>query len=148
MPSNSGIQGLPRSFRHSSKASRLLKNSATGRISPCAAEVPGQQTLVLLGSVEERIPRKHPLREMKRVTDIVLARMGNTFDSMYSSVGRPSIPPERLLKAQLLIALYSIRSDRQFCEQLEYNLMYRWFLDMNLDEPVFDPSTFSTIARG
>jgi transposase len=106
-------------------------------------KIPGQQTLMLLGSVDERIPRKHPLRQIKKVTDTVLGRMGNVFDSMYSSVGRPSIPPERLLKAQLLIALFSIRSDRQFCEQLEYNLMYRWFLDMNLDEPVFDASTFS-----
>jgi transposase len=106
-------------------------------------KVPGQQTLVLLGSVEDRIPAKHPLRKIKKVTDTVLSRMGTTFESMYSKVGRPSIPPERLLKAQLLIALYSIRSDRQFCEQLEYNLLYRWFLDMNLDEPVFDASTFS-----
>jgi transposase len=62
---------------------------------------------------------------------------------MYSSVGRPSIPPERLLKSQILMALYTVRSDRQFCEQLDYNLLFRWFLDMNADEPTFDASSFS-----
>ena len=62
---------------------------------------------------------------------------------MYSEVGRPSIPPERLLKASLLMALYTVRSERMFCEQLDYNLLFRWFLDMNWDEPGFDHSTFS-----
>jgi len=57
---------------------------------------------------------------------------------MYAAIGRPSVPPERLLKAQLLIALFSVRSDRQFCEQLDFNLMFRWFLDMDLDEPAFE----------
>ncbi len=64
-------------------------------------------------------------------------------DGIYSQIGRPSIPPERLLKAQLLIALYSVRSGRLFCETLDYNILFRWFLDMRLDEPSFDPSTFS-----
>jgi transposase len=59
------------------------------------------------------------------------------------ATGRPSIPPERLLKAQLLIALYSVRSDRMFCEQLDYNLLFRWFLDMNADDPAFDHSSFT-----
>src|SRR5271157_4951282 len=62
---------------------------------------------------------------------------------MYSEVGRPSIPPERLLKASLLMALYTVRSERMFCEQLDYNLLFRWFLDLNWDEPAFDHSTFS-----
>jgi transposase len=62
---------------------------------------------------------------------------------MYSEVGRPSIPPERLLKASLLMALYTVRSERMFCEQLDYNLLYRWFLDMNWDEPGFDHSSFT-----
>jgi len=65
------------------------------------------------------------------------------FEEMYSEVGRPSIPPERLLKASLLMALYTVRSERMFCEQLDYNLLFRWFLDLNWDEPSFDHSTFS-----
>jgi transposase len=70
------------------------------------------------------------LRRIKAMADEILADMSSTFDAMYSSIGRPSIPPERLLKSQILIALYSVRSDRQFCEQLDYNLLFRWFLDM------------------
>jgi transposase len=77
------------------------------------------------------------------MADEVLASMSRTFSRMYSKVGRPSIPPERLLKAQILIALYSVRSDRMFCEQLDYNLLFRWFLDMNMDERSFDHSSFT-----
>ena len=76
------------------------------------------------------------------MADEILAGLTKTFDAMYSAVGRPSIPPERR-KSQILIALYSVRSDRQFCEQLDYNLLFRWFLDMNADEPTFDASSFS-----
>jgi len=65
------------------------------------------------------------------------------FDQMYSAMGRPSLPPERLLKASLLMAFYSVRSERLFCEQLDYNLMFRWFLDLNMIEESFDHSTFS-----
>src|ERR1700704_7026874 len=68
-------------------------------------------------------------------------------DALYSSTGRPSIAPERLLKGQLLIALYSIRSDRALCEQLDYNLLYRWFLDLSLDEPGLDQSNFSRLRE-
>jgi transposase len=77
------------------------------------------------------------------MADGVLAELSPTFDEMYSRVGRPSIPPERLLKSQILMALYTVRSDRHFCEQLDYNLLFRWFLDMNVDEPTFDASSFS-----
>jgi transposase len=65
------------------------------------------------------------------------------FEQMYSELGRPSIPPERLLKASLLVALYTVRSERMFCEQLDYNLLFHWFLDLNWDEPGFDHSSFS-----
>jgi len=94
-------------------------------------------------SPEERVPAKHPLRQIKIHTDEVLKSLSTVFDAMYSDVGRPSIPPERLLKSLLLIALYSVRSDRLFCETLDYNILFRWFLDMNLEEPSFDASTFS-----
>lgn len=69
--------------------------------------------------------------------------MDGQFEETYGATGRPSIPPERLLLSKVLMALYSIRSERQFCERLQYDLLFRWFLDLNLDEPVFDHSTFS-----
>jgi len=92
---------------------------------------------------EERVPPDHPLRTIKALADRVLAELSDTFDRMYAEVGRPSIPPERLLKASLLIALYSVRSERAFCEELDYNLLFRWFLDLDLLEPSFDPTTFT-----
>lgn len=94
-------------------------------------------------SVEERIPAGHPLRRIKPQADAVLASMSASFDAMYADGGRPSVAPERLLKASLLIALYSVRSDRLFCEMLDYNMLFRWFLDMGLEEASFDHSTFS-----
>lgn len=94
-------------------------------------------------SPEERVPPDHPLRAIKHYADEALKPLAATFEAMYSDTGRPSIPPERLLKASLLIALYSVRSDRLFCEQLGYNILFRWFLDMSLEEASFDPSTFS-----
>ena len=102
-----------------------------------------QRSLLLIGTLGDRIPAGHPIRAVKALADEALGGLSETFDGMYAAVGRPSIPPERLLKAQPLIALFSIRSDRQLCEQLEYNLMYRWFLDMEFDEPAFDASSFS-----
>lgn len=94
-------------------------------------------------SPERRVPQDHPLRPIKAMAGAVLLSMSKRFDRMYSATGRPSIPPERLLKAQILMALYSVRSDRMFCEQLDYNLLFRWFLDMNADDPAFDHSTFT-----
>jgi transposase len=92
---------------------------------------------------EARVPANHPLRTVKRVADESLRALSPEFDRMYAEGGRPSIPPERLLKASLLIALYSVRSERAFCEELDYNLLFRWFLDMDLMEPSFDPTTFT-----
>jgi transposase len=94
-------------------------------------------------SPEDRVPLQHPLRSIKAYSDAALKAIRPTLDRMYSDIGRPSIPPERLLKAQLLIALYSVRSDRLFCETLDYNILFRWFLDMSLEEAAFDASTFS-----
>src|SRR3979490_3095250 len=102
------------------------------------------QTTLLAGvDLEERVPPKHPLRVIKQFADRALVELSPVFDEMYGAGGRPSIPPERLLKASLLIALYSVRSERAFCEELEYQLLYRWFLDMNLMEPSFDPTVFT-----
>src|SRR5260370_19088294 len=93
--------------------------------------------------MEIRVPLDHPLRTIRRLADEALAALSPTFDAMYAVCGRPSIPPERLLKASLLISLYSVRSERALCEQLDYDLLFRWFLGMNMIEPSFDPSTFS-----
>ncbi len=94
-------------------------------------------------SPEERIPREHPLRRIRALADEALKLMSPLFDEMYGSTGRDSIPPERLLKGSMLIALYTLRGERQLCEQLEYNLLFRWFLGMDMIEPVFNHSTFS-----
>jgi transposase len=100
-------------------------------------------TMLTLVNPEQRVPAKHPIRLIKELAEIALKELSPLFEQMYSEVGRPSIPPERLLKASLLMALYSVRSERLFCEQLDYNLLFRWFLDLNWDEPSFDHSTFS-----
>lgn len=102
-----------------------------------------QPEFLTLLSPESVVPPDHPLREIKRRVDQVLKEMSPGFDRMYAAEGRPSIPPERLLKAKLLIALYSVRSETLFCEQLGYNLLFRWFLDMDLMEPTFVQSVFS-----
>lgn len=94
-------------------------------------------------SIESRIPPDHPLRRLKPVVERVLERMDDVFDEIYAEKGRPSVPPESLLKAQVLMALHGIRSERLFCEQLGYNLLYQWFLNMNLGDEAFDHSTFS-----
>ena len=102
-----------------------------------------QVTLLAFIDPETRVPPDHPLRIIKRLADQALAELSSEFDRMYAEVGRPSIPPERLLKASLLIALYTVRSERAFCEELDYNFLFRWFLDMNVIEPSFDPTTFT-----
>ena len=99
--------------------------------------------MLCVGTVEDRVPMGHPLRAIKGLADERLKAMDAQFDAVYALVGRPSVPPERLLKGQLLIALYSVRSERQLCEQLEYNLLFRWFLDMDLVEAVFDATSFT-----
>ena len=102
-----------------------------------------QEVMLEVVNLDERVPKDHSLRFIKAVADEALARLSPEFDRMYSKVGRASVPPERLLKASLLISLYSVRSERAFCEELEYNLLFRWFLDMNLMERSFDPTVFT-----
>ena len=93
--------------------------------------------------VEARIPAKHPLRAMRRLTDAALAELDGAFSALYVGFGRPSIPPERLLRATLLQLLYSIRSERQLVERIEFDLLFRWFVGLSIDEKVFDASSFS-----
>jgi transposase len=102
-----------------------------------------QTSMLTLVTLQQRVPADHPLRRIKILADQALAALSLTFDEMYSRVGRPSVPPERLLKATLLMAFYSVRSERLFCEQLDYNLLFRWFLDMDMVEESIDHSTFT-----
>jgi transposase len=102
-----------------------------------------QSSMMCLLSPESVVPERHPLRVLLPRVDEILRRLSPVFDEMYSVIGRPSIPPERLLKGTLLMALYTIRSERQLCEQLGYNLLFRWFLGMDMVEPTFNHSTFS-----
>ena len=103
------------------------------------------QTEALFAYVSPKtfVPKNHPLRAIRRMADEALAGMDKLFDSMYATTGRDSIPPEKLLKAQLLMILYSIRSNRQLVEQIHYNFLYRWFLGLGLDEKVWDHSSFT-----
>src|SRR5437764_14894367 len=94
-------------------------------------------------SPEDRVPADHPLRPIRLMGDLALKGMSSAFDRMYAAFGRPSIAPEKLLRALLLQILYSIRSERMLMEQLEYNLLFRWFVGLNMDEPVWVPTVFS-----
>jgi transposase len=94
-------------------------------------------------SPEERVPAKHPLRPIRLMVDEVLKALSRDFDGLYSAFGRPSIPPEKLLRALLLQVLYTVRSERMLMEQLEYNLLFRWFVGLNMDEAVWVPTVFT-----
>src|SRR5262245_50502400 len=102
-----------------------------------------QPPLFHVFSVEDRIRPDHPLRDVKRRADRILARLSPRFATAYSPTGRPGVPPERLLKALLLMALYSVRSERQLCERIDTDLLFRWFLDMQPGDEAFDPTTFT-----
>lgn len=93
--------------------------------------------------LEQRVPAKHPLRVIKSIVDDVLATLDAEFERLYEGTGRQSIAPERLLRASLLQAFYSVRSERQLMEQIDYNLLFRWFVGLGIDDPVWDHSTFS-----
>src|SRR6266481_2190332 len=102
-----------------------------------------QRGMLMVVEPGDRVPKEHPLRGVKEFADAALTQLSPLLDEMYSAIGRPSIPPERLLKASLLMALYTVRSERMFCEQLDYNLLFRWFLAMDVDESSFVPTVFT-----
>jgi transposase len=105
---------------------------------------PEQQLAMLTSlSTEDLIPIDHPIRRIRKVIDEVLVDMDGDLDAMYSRIGRPSVPPEQLLKSTILMALYSVRSERAFCERLNYDLLFKWFLDLPIDARAFDPTTFT-----
>lgn len=101
-----------------------------------------QDSLFSYVSLEERIPKSHPLRRMRVLVDAVLRSLSDTFDARYSHTGRPSVAPEKLLRALLVQVLYTIRSERQLMEQLDYNLLFRWFVGLGIDDPVWDRTVF------
>lgn len=94
-------------------------------------------------SAEKRVPKDHPLRAIRTMVDVVLKDMSPLFESLYAKTGRPSIAPERLLRALLLQVLYSVRSERLLMEQLDYNLLFRWFVGLSMDDPIWDATVFS-----
>jgi transposase len=94
-------------------------------------------------SPEQRVRKDHPLRAVRAMTDRILGNMSPLFDAMYAEGGRPSIPPEKLLRAQLLQMFFSVRSERLLMEEIDYSILYRWFVGLNLDEPVWDATTFT-----
>jgi transposase len=94
-------------------------------------------------TLEQRVPQEHPLREIRRLTDVVLRSLSAEFEQMYSASGRPSIAPEYVLRALLLQAFYSVRSERQLVEQLDYNLLFRWFVGLGMDDAVWNHAVFS-----
>lgn len=104
-----------------------------------------EKQITMLSSLtpDQLVPQGHPIRHIKPIVDNALNELSPIFNRMYAEMGRPSIPPEHLLKSCLLIALYSIRSERQFCERLQYDLLFKWFLGLNIMDPAFDASTFS-----
>src|SRR5204862_1293478 len=94
-------------------------------------------------SLEQRVPPDHPLRVVRKTVDEILRGMNREFDRMYAKTGRPSVPPERLLRAVLLQIFYTVRSERLLMEQMNYNLLFRWFVGLEMDEPVWNHAVFS-----
>jgi transposase len=102
-----------------------------------------QESMFSYVSPEARVPKRHPLRPIREMVDRALAALDDDFETLYSHTGRPSIPPEYLLRATLLQILYSIRSERLLVEQIDYNLLFRWFIGLSMDDAVWDHSSFT-----
>src|SRR5271169_4777042 len=102
-----------------------------------------QEAIFSYIGLEERVPKDHPLRAIRQMADQALRELDAEFQRLYARRGRPSIAPEKLIRAQLLQALYSVRSERMLMEQLDYNLLFRWFVGMNIDDPVWDVTVFT-----
>ncbi len=103
----------------------------------------GQKSVFSYVMLEDRVPAGHPLRPMRKMVDRALQGLSRQFSELYSSTGRPSIPPEQLLRALVIQVLYSVRSERMLMEQLDYNLLFRWFVGLEMDDPVWDATVFS-----
>jgi len=102
-----------------------------------------QPSLFVCRTVQDFVPNDHPLRDLRELIDQVLGSLNDLFDTLYSTYGKPSVPPERLLRASFLQVLYTLRSERQLCEHINYNMLYRWFVGLELEDAMWDHSTFS-----
>lgn len=102
-----------------------------------------QESLFTVAKLDDFVPATHPLRAIRKLADTALQRMSALFDTLYADTGRASIAPEKLMRAQLLQLFYSLRSERMLMEQLGYNLLFRWFVGLAIDDPVWDHSVFS-----
>jgi len=102
-----------------------------------------QESLFMVAKLEDFVPEDHPLRTVRQLVNAALVKMNGPFNEIYAPGGRDSIAPEKLIRALLLQVFYSVRSERQLCEQLRYNLLFRWFVGLAIDDPVWDHSTFS-----
>src|SRR5207247_3606136 len=110
---------------------------------PMRGEDTQQNAMFSYLSPEQRVPQDHPVRMLRRLVDQVLRKLSRRFTAMYAHGGRPSIPPEKLLRALLLQVLYTIRSARLLMEELDYNLLFRWFVGLNMDDPIWDVTVFT-----
>jgi transposase len=110
---------------------------------PMRGDDPRHESMFSYVTPEKRVRADHPLRPIRRMTDSALARLSTRFEHLYSTTGRPSVPPEQLLRALLLQILYSIRSERLLMEELDYSVLYRWFVGLSMDDPVWDATTFT-----
>src|ERR1700730_5510965 len=110
---------------------------------PMRGDDPRHDAMFSYVTPEARVRADHPLRPIRKMTEAALQRLSTRFDALYSTTGRPSIPPEKLLRALLLQILYSIRSERLLMEELDYNILYRWFVGLSLDDPIWDATTFT-----
>lgn len=110
---------------------------------PMRGDDPRHESMFSYVTPEARVRADHPLRPIRRMTDAALERLSPRFDRLYSTMGRPSIPPEQLVRALLLQMLYSIRSERLLVEELDYSVLYRWFVGLSLDDPIWDATTFT-----
>jgi transposase len=121
----------------------MLRQECSGRLIDMRGQDNQQSDMFSYLSPEQRVRADHPLRAIRAMADLALWSMSSRFDEMYSQTGRPSIPPEKLLRAQLIQMLYSVRSERLLMEEIDYSVLFRWFVGMNLDEPVWDVTVFT-----
>src|SRR6476660_7480315 len=121
----------------------MLRMKCSGRLFVMRGTDHQQADMYSYLSPEMRVRADHPLRAIRAMADRALANMSERFDGMYAKTGRPSIPPEKLLRAQLIQMLYSVRSERLLMEEIDYSMLFRWFVGMNLDEPVWDVTVFT-----
>ena len=126
------------------KKSEILQRRSAERVQWCMRGTDQQQSHVFSYiSPQQRVRSDHPLRPIRTMVDEILKQLSPQFNKMYAKVGRPSIPPEQLLRAQLLQMLYSVRSERLLMEEMDYNILFRWFVGLNLDDPVWDATVFT-----